>query len=119
MCAFWAILCLFYCSLARIVGVFKPYAYMEGIWMFKPCLFLNDTTSFEHGNICVLESRISGSFFSKIMFLCASNKIETNSIPQPHEQEIEVVGGKHIILVYYVDVSAPGLFGVVFWNPFN
>ena len=47
MCAFWAILCLFYYSLPHhttnnmanvpsIVGVFWPYTYMVGIWVFKP-----------------------------------------------------------------------------------
>ena len=83
-CAFRAILCLFYCSrphhttnmatVPRIVGVFWPYTYMEGIWVFKPwlnpffwccgSLFLNGT--FGHGNmtcwpkcnVCVLEARI-------------------------------------------------------------
>ena len=83
-CAFWAILCLFYCSpphyttnmanVPSIVGVFWPYAYMEGIWVLKPwsnsffwccgSLFLNGT--FGHGNmtcwpkcnVCVLEARI-------------------------------------------------------------
>ena len=83
-CAFWAILCLFYCSpphhttnmatVPSIVGVFWPYTYMEGIWVFKPwfnpffwccgSLFLNGT--FGHGNmtcwpkcnVCVLEARI-------------------------------------------------------------
>ena len=82
VCAFLAILCLFYCSPSHyttnmandscIVVVFWPYAYIEGIWVLKPwsnsffwccgSLFLNGT--FGHGNmtcwpkcnVCVLEA---------------------------------------------------------------
>ena len=31
----------------------------------------------------------------------------------------KVAGGKHKILVHYVDVCTPNLFGVVLWNPFK
>ena len=51
----------------------------------------------------------------KSYFFCDSS--ETNFIPQP--QKIKVVEGKHNVLVHYVDVSATGLFGVVFCNPFK
>ena len=30
----------------------------------------------------------------------------------------EVVGGKHNVLVYYVNICAPDPAGVVLWNPF-
>ena len=82
--AFWAILCLFYCSLPHhttkmanvpsIVGVFWPYAYMEGMWVLKSwsnffswccgSLFLNgifgygNMTCWLKCNVCVLEARI-------------------------------------------------------------
>ncbi|OEU10452.1 hypothetical protein FRACYDRAFT_246856 [Fragilariopsis cylindrus CCMP1102] len=98
------------------VGVFN--IDMEGIWVFKPYLFLNDT--FGHGNmtcwpkcnVCVLEAK------------------QTHFITQPHEQKIKqilflnhmnrkVVGGKDSVLEYYVDASAPDLFGAVLCNPFK
>ena len=40
-----------------------------------------------------------------------------NFIPQPQEQE--VVGGKHNILILYVDASASDPSGVVLCNPFK
>ena len=86
MCAFWAILCQFYCSpphhttnmanVPSIVSVSWSYTNMEGIWVvLKPwsksffwccgSLFLNNT--FGYGNmicwpkcnVCVLEAKVS------------------------------------------------------------
>lgn len=61
-------------NVPSIVGVFWPYVYMEGIWVFKPwsnsffwccgSLFLNGTFGHENMtcwpkcNVCVLEARI-------------------------------------------------------------
>ena len=58
-------------------------------------------------------------FWSKIMgfCVCACNSSETDFIPQP--QQWKVIGGKHNVLVCYVNVCAPDPAGVVLLNPFK
>ena len=62
-------------------------------------------------------------FWSKMMlllFLCLLHQQnEFHSVATgSHKKNIKVVGGKHNVLVLYVDASAPNPSGVVLCNPF-
>ena len=58
-------------------------------------------------------------FWSKILlFLCACHKSVMNFIPQPQERKSCRMPTQYV-LIYYVDVIAPNLFGVVLCNPFK
>ena len=58
-----------------------------------------------------------GSFWLKILlFVCATT---VKWVLFLNHRNRKLVGGKHNVLVHYVDVSAPGLLGVVLCNPFK
>ena len=57
-------------------------------------------------------------FRSKIMIFCVS-AIKVERILLLNHRNRKVIGGKHNVLVHYVDVSAPDPAGVVLCNPFK
>ena len=58
-------------------------------------------------------------FWSKISIFVCMPAIKVKCILFCNHRNRKVAGCQHNILVYYVDVSAPNLFGAVLCNPFK
>ena len=59
-----------------------------------------------------------GSFLIKNLVFCVHTTLANQILFHNHIDK-KVVGGKHNVLVYYVDASAPDPSGIVVCNPFK
>ena len=60
---------------------------------------------------------LSNEIFCGSCYLCAYNISKTNLFLNHMDRKL--VGGTHNIILHYVHISAPGLFGVVLCNCFK